>query len=273
MENATTEEAADAGSHYEQVFIQENHVFQSSAEETEDDECDTGENVFPQEDESSQDASQEALSVNENESDTEDYEVVEGMHVTGDADMETDVIPQMNETSETFSFQMLSKCTPWKQDTIKTRQLTPVDTRYLKTLVRNVAFKEARTNNNSNGNKTFDNYFIVKYPEKENLANMQQLNLQTGLKLQKSNPRSILKSSFIQQKNDIEFEHEDKIEKRFARSKEATQARLLHNYIAKTTILHAPVRQERLPRKQKIKPVERQDEEIIVQEVLFFINY
>lgn len=269
MENVTTEEDANTGAHYEQVFIQENHVFQPSTDETEDDVGDGEENVFSQEDESSQDTSQSALSINENESDNEDYEIVEGMHITGDTDVETDVVPQVDETTETFSFQMLSKCSPWKQDAVKTQQLTSVDARYLKTLVRNVDLKGARTNYNFNGNKTFGNYFIVKYPEKENVVTAQQLNIQTGIKLQKSNPRSILKSSFVQQKNDVKIAPDERIDKRFARSKEATQARLLHNYIAKTTILHAPIRQERLPRKQKIKPVERQDEEIIVQEVYF----
>lgn len=261
-----TEEETKAGAHYEQVFIQENRIFQSSTDEAEDDICHGEENVFTQEDDNSQDTSQSALSINENESDNEDYEIVEGMHVTGDTDMENDEVSQINEAPESFSYQMMSKCTPWKQNAVKTQQITPVDTRYLKTLVRNVALKETHTGYNNNGNKNVGNYFIVKYPEKENVATIQQ----TGIKLQNSNPRSILKSSFVQQKTDINLADEERMEKRFAKSKEATQARLLHNYIAKTTILHAPVRQKRLPRKQTIKPVERQDEEIIVQEVLFF---
>ncbi|CAH1963430.1 unnamed protein product [Acanthoscelides obtectus] len=61
----------------------------------------------------------------------------------------------------------------------------------------------------------------------------------------------------------------DHIDKRFARSKEAMQAMMFDHFISKTTIPHAPVRHNRLPRKQEIKPVaNRRDEEIIVQEVM-----
>lgn len=100
--------------------------------------------------------------------------------------------------------------------------------------------------------------------EKENVSicNWQQQ--------QKPNPRSILKSSFPL----LEENKKDVVDKRILKtSKVSSQARFLHNFIAKTTIIHAPVRQERLPRKQTIKPVQtRQDEEIIVQEVVVSSN-
>lgn len=99
--------------------------------------------------------------------------------------------------------------------------------------------------------------------EKENVSmyNWQQ---------QKPNPRSVLKSSFPL----LEENKKDVVDKRILKnSKVSSQARFLQNFIAKTTIIHAPVRQERLPRKQTIKPVQtRQDEEIIVQEVVVSSN-
>ena len=83
----------------------------------------------------------------------------------------------------------------------------------------------------------------------------------------KSNPRSILKSSTVSTTKIIDIEDE-RYEKRFARSKEAQQARLFHNYIAQTRIIHAPKRNSRMPRKQKIEPITRKDEEIVVKEVI-----
>lgn len=260
--NAAIEEETGTETHYEQVFIEENHVLQSATSEVD-------QTYHTEEDESSQDTSQSALSINENESDNEDYQIVEGMHITGDADVENEMM-QVEDTHVFPSFQSV----PLKQQVVKT-QLATVEPKYLKTLIGNVALKELRANCNSNGsNKSFGNYFIIKHPEKENVATVQQLH--TGIKLQRSNPRSILKSSFVtavEPRNEAKTLYEEKIDKRFARSKEATQARLLHNYIAKTTILQAPVRQERLPRKQTIKPVNRQDEEIIVQEVNIYLTF
>lgn len=64
-----------------------------------------------------------------------------------------------------------------------------------------------------------------------------------------------------------------KFERRFAKNKDAIQAKLFNNFLSKTTIPHAPVRQKRLPRKQEIKPVDtRIEEEIIVQEVMVSSN-
>lgn len=83
----------------------------------------------------------------------------------------------------------------------------------------------------------------------------------------KTNPRSLLKASQSQLLLAKGNSCEEKFEKRFSKSREAIQAKLFHNYIASTKIMHAPIRQNRLPRKQKIKPVQRHDEEIIVQEV------
>lgn len=58
-------------------------------------------------------------------------------------------------------------------------------------------------------------------------------------------PRSILKSS---------HPNLDKCSNRFSRNKEALQARQFINFINSTTIPQVPVRKERLPRKQQIKP-------------------
>ncbi|KAI4459566.1 zinc finger protein [Holotrichia oblita] len=88
----------------------------------------------------------------------------------------------------------------------------------------------------------------------------------------KPNPRSILKCSITAMEPQKYEEEEEKYDKRFAKSKEAQQARQFHNFIAQTKIIHAPVRQGRLPRKQQITPMQRTDEEIVVQEVVVSSN-
>ncbi|XP_050312527.1 PR domain zinc finger protein 5-like isoform X2 [Anthonomus grandis grandis] len=66
-----------------------------------------------------------------------------------------------------------------------------------------------------------------------------------------------------------EFPDLEIFEKRFAKNKEAKQAKRFHQFLNRTTISYAPIRNKRLPRKQAINPVrERKDEEIIVQEVM-----
>ncbi|XP_030746929.1 zinc finger and BTB domain-containing protein 11-like [Sitophilus oryzae] len=134
---------------------------------------------------------------------------------------------------------------------------------------------------NKNSKQPFVNvkYYIV-YPEKENvnaLVGQAKEKLPNLSKLPKSNPRSVLRTSFVKPKEvpkcvkntEFELPECDLFQKRFAKSKEAMQAKLFHNFINGTTIPVAPVRQTRQPRKQKIKPVqERRDEEIIVQEVM-----
>lgn len=193
---------------------------------------------------------------NENDSDTtEDYDVVEGLHVTADSETQNVVYDTTN------------KFVPLKQQ-LAAKTQNP-NTRLIRNAVRNNYIK---TMYDSNGvNKS--SFFLVRQNEKENVSNLQLV-----YKYQKPNPRSILKSSFplLEDNKDVKAavrEEQRPIEKRILKSnKVTTQARMLHNYIAKTTIIHAPVRQERLPRKQTIKPVKRQDEEIIVQEVVVSSN-
>lgn len=124
-------------------------------------------------------------------------------------------------------------------------------------------------------------YYLLPNPEKENL-NAVPLNNCVNIynNSVKMNPRSVLKpqtlelklvantnSAAIQDHNALK--QLERMEKRFSRSKEAIQARMFNNFINRTTIPHAPVRQKRLPRKQEIKPVDtRREEEIIVQEVM-----
>lgn len=121
-------------------------------------------------------------------------------------------------------------------------------------------------------------YYVVPHVEKENVNSL-SVNYATATTMSfrsvRSNPRSILKSSFPEMREEPEVKTlmDERFNKRFARSKEAVQARLFNNFISKTTIPHAPVRQTRLPRKQQIKPVDnRRDEEIIVQEVMVGSN-
>lgn len=250
--HATTEEA-DA--HYEEVFVEESHL----AEETNEDQN----HELPEYEDESTTAESNLSSQNMNDSDNEDYEIVDGMHVTGDTEMETNELLQVEHTETVTNLdQGFNKCQP--TNLVKTHTLDSQKT--LKNLMQNVTLKEVSTNY---GNGKLGNFYIVRHPEKENVVAVQHMN--TGLipRFRKTNPRSILKSSFqmLQEKHEVKPTFEERLEKRFAKGKESAQARLLHNFIAKTTILRAPVRQERLPRKQIIKPVKRQDEEIIVQEV------
>ncbi|XP_028152304.2 uncharacterized protein LOC114345708 [Diabrotica virgifera virgifera] len=109
-------------------------------------------------------------------------------------------------------------------------------------------------------------YMVPKTDQKENVNSIPYTNTN-------SNPRSLLKNSLdltkINEDNIKKLQREKLMERRYARSKEAMQAKMFNNFINKTTIPHAPVRQGRLPRKQQIKPVDtRRNEEIIVQEVM-----
>ncbi|KAL1505916.1 hypothetical protein ABEB36_005365 [Hypothenemus hampei] len=111
---------------------------------------------------------------------------------------------------------------------------------------------------------------LVIYPEKENVnfCKERNVNLLQVPKFPKFHPKSILKTSFNKQDENC-----DLYRKRFARNKEAMRARHFHNVLNRTTIPHAPIRQQRQPRKQEIKPiVDRSSEEIIVQEVIVSSN-
>lgn len=162
------------------------------------------------------------------ESDENDYQIVEGLHITGDV--------ETNEIQE-------------KQNTVNNTNILKPNKDSQKLLKKD--------------NKVL--FYVVQPPEKENVDSL-SLEM-SNLCRPKVNPRSILKSShaMFQLRNE---EQDDRINKRFGRCKEAMQARLLHNFINKTTIPQAPIRKNRLPRKQKIKPVERMDEEIVVEEVM-----
>lgn len=111
---------------------------------------------------------------------------------------------------------------------------------------------------------TSPNSSTSRFIEKENVSN---INANVISNMLKPNPRSILKASHVILRKPEE-DVEEQIDKRFARSKELQRKRMFRDYIAQTTILQAPVRQERLPRKQLIKPVRRTDEEIIVREMV-----
>jgi hypothetical protein len=176
-----------------------------------------------------------------NDSDVEDYHIVEGLHITGDVEPNYE-LGDKHQTSNNTNI-----------------------------------LRQALKNNKEQQRIKKDNKFylyVVQHPEKENVDSL-SLEM-SNLCRPKVNPRSILKSShaMFQAKNEMENDEpqDERLNKRFARCKEAMQARIFHNFINKTTIPQAPVRKDRLPRKQKIKPVERIDEEIVVQEVMVSSN-
>ncbi|XP_017770855.1 PREDICTED: uncharacterized protein LOC108558451 isoform X2 [Nicrophorus vespilloides] len=105
--------------------------------------------------------------------------------------------------------------------------------------------------------------YVVKSPEKENIE------VPRTYRTIHMNPRSVLKSTALAL---AEQRPQPEYDKRFAKGKVAMQARQMHNYISQTKILEAPVRLERLPRKQKIKPLERVGEEIVLEEVVVSSN-
>lgn len=239
---------------YEQLFVKENYVGNRKNDDSQD--------VL----ETNSDSAQHEILINavgeqipENESDNDDYQVVEGLHVTGDTEMQE------------FSLQSFDSLEEQDDKNTSQSQVLKVQRTYpnkklLKTVIKNVKIKKVYS---PADNSKVTAYYIFKKPEKENLAETTLLNKNPVVK---TNPRSILKSSYQPVEIVKVAKPEEKFEKRFAKSKEAIQAKQFHNFIAQTTILHAPVRQERLPRKQKIKPVNRVDEEIIVQEVVVSSN-
>lgn len=237
---------------YENVFIQEGHIQHHELEEGE---------VHPlhYHEENTMQSTNSSRVTNENDSDTEDYNIVEGLHITADSELQ----PLQNVVYETTD-----KYFPLKQHIIsKGQNSISANTRLIRNAMRNNYIKAMYESNGVNKSSLL----VVRQNEKENVSNMQLL-----YKYQKPNPRSILKSSFplLEENKDVNsvIREEQGVDKRILKNKVATQARMLQNYIAKTTIIHAPVRQERLPRKQTIKPVKRQDEEIIVQEVVVSSN-
>ncbi|XP_076251028.1 uncharacterized protein LOC143190550 isoform X2 [Rhynchophorus ferrugineus] len=201
------------------------------------------------------------------ESDNNHYEIAEEYHITEQTD---DVQLQQYDTEPTQHSQGIAEC---HQDT------TIEHTNILKQV--------EETANNENISKLGKPLMSVKYylvyPEKENVNSMTgKQNARIPIpRITKPNPRSVLRASFAKPKKIVksakptpnEFPESDIFQKRFAKSKEAVQAKMFYNFINKTTIPQAPVRQTRQPRKQEIKPVsERRDEEIIVQEVMISSN-
>lgn len=188
-------------------------------------------------------ASQEYEADSDSESDNEEYQIVNGMHITADA--ENSVVEEVRNVTEEYQ----SK-----------NEAPMISTRILKVQKQpelQETIQELKIEPNVRKNIITRRILVLKSVEKENMGH----NF-------KAHPRSILKSSQALLKTTLENNIEDeKFEKRFAKSKEAIRAKLFQNYIAQTKIIQAPVRRERLPRKQKIQPVNRTDEEIVVQEV------
>lgn len=200
--------------------------------------------------------------ISAHDSDSEQYEIVEGLHVTGEVNDEhqeelvtTDSEPVIHQVVERYQQQNIERTNILKH---------PVD----------------NTNKNQKSKKPLVsvNYYVV-YPEKENVNSLAG---NTAVpKVTRPNPRSVLRTSFVKPKEQEKNKKVatdtapecDLFHKRFAKNKEAMRAKLFHNFLNRTTIPHAPVRHQRQPRKQEIKPVvERSDEEIIVQEVMISSN-
>ncbi|KAJ8965621.1 hypothetical protein NQ314_004013 [Rhamnusium bicolor] len=243
--------------HYEQLFIQENHIKQhtkakpGSVQSREEDDEEAGDEEEEDEEEIENQFVTETGA--ENDSDNDDYQIVEGLHITAEGDIDDDSTSIPFQEPETILQEVFEKPPAIERANILKQT----------SIIKGV--KDVKTKNN----KTVV-YYVVPHLEKENVNSL-PVNNTTIFRTVKSNPRSILKSSFPEAKEepDIKNMADERLNKRFARSKEAVQARLFNNFISKTTIPHAPVRQTRLPRKQEIKPVDtRRDEEIIVQEVM-----
>lgn len=231
--------------HYQNVFVQEEHLQHAELEEGE---------VIPLQ-LHEENTSNSSHVTNGNDSDTGDYDIVEGVHVTADSEVQS---------LEDVVFETTGRCARQHAKP----QMASTNSKLMRNVVRN-NFVKGLYENNGVGKSGF---YVIRQNEKENVANVQVMG-----RYQKPNPRSILKSSFPLLEENKEAssavqEVQRNLDKRVLKNKVTTQARMLQNFIAKTTIIHAPVRQERLPRKQTIKPVKRQDEEIIVQEVVVSSN-
>ncbi|KAB0789990.1 hypothetical protein PPYR_15736 [Photinus pyralis] len=183
----------------------------------------------------------------------EEFQIVDGVHVTGDND-DHGVVVASNQPKD--ADQHILKI----HENVSSTNNALVDIKIKNALKRN-------------GNKSNKNlmYFIIKEPEKENVASLADV----GKKVLKANPRSVLKSSFTyfeEKKDNAKLESQVKCEKKPAVKMKESKGKVVPNFLPKTTIILAPVRQERMPRKQTITPVKRTDEEIIVQEVVVSSN-
>ncbi|KRT80508.1 zinc finger protein [Oryctes borbonicus] len=218
---AATDETPTSEGHYEELFVKESHLMDDTNGETETNGIEQVEDL--------------------NESDNEEYEAVESVHVAEDP------------TENMYENADIRKSPSYQASNIALRK------KIIKNVIRKVRIQK-------NDGKT-NLYYLIKNPEKENMGRI----LTNSTKLN-PNPRSILKCSIAATESQKYEDDEEKYDKRFAKSKEAQQARQFHNFIAQTKIIHAPVRQGRLPRKQQITPMKRTDEEIVVQEVVVSSN-
>ncbi|KAJ8961493.1 hypothetical protein NQ318_014741 [Aromia moschata] len=251
-EDAVTTEGQDlqeGPQHYEQLFIQETQVpVEEMSTEVE---------AREEDDEHSIDEQFVTETGTENDSDNDDYQIVEGLHITAEGDISEEALPSITGEPETVLQEVVEK-----PASVVERANILKQTSLLRPM------REIRPKGNNN-NKTIV-YYVVPHVEKENVNSMPVNNTSAAYRQNRSIPRTVLKNSYADYGQDpVRGLVDERMNKRFARSKEAVQARLFNNFISKTTIPHAPVRQTRLPRKQQIKPVDaRRNEEIIVQEVM-----
>ncbi|VEN63791.1 unnamed protein product [Callosobruchus maculatus] len=201
----------------------------------------------------------------EQETESETFEAIEGTHITGDDEI----------SLENFHIEM--------QESIKSTDLEST----------NMA-KDRMNHNKLQLKKHKPMYNCISEKENLNMVSFYVTNQMATQGVKPTHPRSLLKCDVELRvlenekspKQETRFgivpnikkpskfgadlpSNADIVDKRFARNKEAMQAMMFDHFINKTTIPHAPVRHNRLPRKQQIKPVaNRRDEEIIVQEVM-----
>nr|CAI5845279.1 unnamed protein product [Callosobruchus analis] len=201
----------------------------------------------------------------EQETESETFEAIEGTHITGDEEI----------SLENFHIQVQE---PIKSTNIENTKVAKDHVNYNKLQLKK--------------NKPI--YNCISEKENLNMISLYVTNQMSSQGVKPTHPRSLLKcdveSRVIENEKSSKQEtrfgivpnikkpsqfgadlpsNADVVDKRFARNKEAMQAMMFDHFINKTTIPHAPVRHNRLPRKQQIKPVaNRRDEEIIVQEVM-----
>ncbi|KAL3277728.1 hypothetical protein HHI36_013069 [Cryptolaemus montrouzieri] len=179
--------------------------------------------------------------INENDSDNEMYQIVDGVHITGDVE---------NDREQPFPTIL--------KETVDHQTKTNI----LKRAAQRSVLKDQ---------VVLDEKVIYVHAllEKENMEIMDVS------RLSKPNSRSLLKCNqppqpllAIPDPLHIEVVPEDKFSKRYSRTKEAKQARQFINFINSTTIPQVPERKERLPRKQQIKPLEHPNDDIVVKEMI-----
>ncbi|CAH1173605.1 unnamed protein product [Phaedon cochleariae] len=199
--------------------------------------------------------------VDGNDSDSEGYEMEDGLHVTAEGDISEQSSPSEYQSVETIYEE---------PHQLGEEQITPLN-KQIDCQITNVLKQPMNTSNMDNfSNKTILYYMITNPDQKENVISLPLC--------VKPNPRSLLKNVGETEnacegppkaKEKTKDPRKSLSHRRFARSSEFAQAKLFNNFIDKTTISQAPIRQIRLPRKQEIKPVDtRRDEEIIVKEVM-----